>query len=199
MTGANLDGPTPDAPDDGPQIFLTGDGQTFDGDGLKAHADALGVEAVFFAAADERYVELYGRWLALSVSLRCVWGKKCRPAPRLGHGTVVEQCPRQKSMFSGLRAQTLFHRSEIFFRARRALTKKLNGASNSRVTIPLAKRLFFQPFHSGIVTSSGDTFIAKNILQPSPGLQLLPACHRWPFVAPLFALDENSSNPRIPQ
>lgn len=67
LTGANLDGPTPDAPDDGPQTFLTGDGQTFDGDGLKAHADALGVEAVFFAAADERYVELYGRWLALSV------------------------------------------------------------------------------------------------------------------------------------
>ncbi len=67
LTGANLDGPTPPAPDDGPQTFLTGDGRTLDGEGLKAHADALGVQAVFFAAADERYVELYGRWLALSV------------------------------------------------------------------------------------------------------------------------------------
>jgi len=28
-------------------------------------------------------------------------------------------------MFSGLRLKTLFHRSEIFFRARRALAKKV--------------------------------------------------------------------------
>lgn len=67
MTGANVAGPTPEPVDDGPQTFLTGEGQTLDGEGLKAHADALGVQAVFFAAADERYVELYGRWLALSV------------------------------------------------------------------------------------------------------------------------------------
>jgi len=67
LNGANLDGPTPDAVDDGPQTFLTGDGQVLDGEGLKAHADALGVQTVFFAAADFRYVELYGRWLALSV------------------------------------------------------------------------------------------------------------------------------------
>lgn len=67
LTGARLQEATPEAVDDGPQTFLTGDGQTLDGEGLKAHADALGVQAVFFAAADERYVELYGRWLALSV------------------------------------------------------------------------------------------------------------------------------------
>ncbi|MET3664752.1 hypothetical protein ABIC66_001356 [Caulobacter sp. 1776] len=67
LTGAHLDDPTPPAPNDGPQTFLTGDGQSLDGAGLRAHADALGVQAVFFAAADERYVELYGRWLALSV------------------------------------------------------------------------------------------------------------------------------------
>lgn len=67
LTGADLNGPTPPAPDDGPQTFLTGDGRTLDGEGLKAHADALGVEVVFFAAGDPRYVELYGRWLALSV------------------------------------------------------------------------------------------------------------------------------------
>lgn len=67
MTGADLAGPTPAAPDDGPQTFLTGDGKTLDGEGLKAHADALGAQVVFFAAADEKYVELYARWLALSV------------------------------------------------------------------------------------------------------------------------------------
>lgn len=67
LTGAGLDGPTPPAPDDGPRTFLTGDGQTLDDEGLKAHADALGARVVFFAAGDPRYVELYGRWLALSV------------------------------------------------------------------------------------------------------------------------------------
>jgi hypothetical protein len=41
------------------------------------------------------------------------------------HGTVVEQCPRQNAMFSGLRAHALFHRFEIFFRARRAPLKKV--------------------------------------------------------------------------
>ena len=67
LTGARVEDPTPAAPDDGPQTFLTGDGQTLDEAGLKAHADALGAQVVFFAAADARYVELYGRWLALSV------------------------------------------------------------------------------------------------------------------------------------
>ncbi len=67
LTDARLEDPTPATPDDGPQTFLTGDGQTLDGLGLKAHADALGARVVFFAAGDPRYVELYGRWLALSV------------------------------------------------------------------------------------------------------------------------------------
>lgn len=67
LTGAKLDGPTPPARDDGAQTFLTGDGKALDVEGLKAHADALGAQVVFFAAADERYVELYARWLALSV------------------------------------------------------------------------------------------------------------------------------------
>jgi hypothetical protein len=67
LTDAHLEDPTPAAPDDGPQTFVTGDGRTLDGEGLKAHADALGAQVVFFAAADARYVELYGRWLALSV------------------------------------------------------------------------------------------------------------------------------------
>lgn len=67
LTGAGLEAPTPPPPDDGPQTFLTGDGKTLDEAGLRAHADALGAQVVFFAAADARYVELYGRWLALSV------------------------------------------------------------------------------------------------------------------------------------
>jgi hypothetical protein len=44
-------------------------------------------------------------------------------------------------------------------------SEKLKGAGNSRVTIPLVKRLFFQAFHSGIVTASGDNFTTKNILR----------------------------------
>ena len=42
------------------------------------------------------------------------------PAPRLPGGTVVERCPRKKPAFSGIRAQTLFHRFEIFIFVRRA-------------------------------------------------------------------------------
>ena len=57
--------------------------------------------------------------------------------------------------------ESLFHRSEFFFRARSG--GKLKAPGNSWVTIPLAKRLFFQAFRSGIVTASGDTFTVKNI------------------------------------
>lgn len=67
LSGAAVDAPTPPAPDDGPQTFMTGNGQTLDAVGLQAHADAQGAEVVFFAAADLRYVELYARLLALSV------------------------------------------------------------------------------------------------------------------------------------
>jgi len=64
-------------------------------------------------------------------------------------------------MFSSPPAQTLFHGFQIFSRARRAPPRKLKGASNSRVAIPLAKCLVFQALRSGIATASGDTFIAK--------------------------------------
>jgi len=67
LTGANLNAPTPEAMDDGAQEFLTGDGRLLDAAGLQAHADALEAQVVFFAAADARYVELYARWLVLSV------------------------------------------------------------------------------------------------------------------------------------
>ena len=86
-------------------------------------------------------------------------------APRELRGTVAEQCSRENPMFYGLSFKTLFRRFEIFFHARPALPKKLQGAGNSRVTIPLAKCLFSQSFHSGIATTSGDTFIAKKILR----------------------------------
>ena len=67
LTDVGLADPTPPATEDAPQAFLTGEGETLDAEGLRAHADKLGARVVFFAAADERYVELYGRWLALSV------------------------------------------------------------------------------------------------------------------------------------
>lgn len=60
-------GPTPAHVSDPPAQYLTATGEALDGEGLKALADRLGVEAVFFAAADEKYVDQYGRWYALSV------------------------------------------------------------------------------------------------------------------------------------
>jgi len=46
-------------------------------------------------------------------------------APRELRGTIVAQCERQNPPFSGSRVRTLFHRSEIFLRARRAPLKKV--------------------------------------------------------------------------
>ena len=40
--------------------------------------------------------------------------------------------------------------------------------SPDAVTIPLAKRLFFQAFRSGIATASGDTFITQKIFARTP-------------------------------
>lgn len=57
--------PTP-RPADAPQI-MTATGERLDWQGLRAHADQLGAACVFFAAADEAYVDLYARWYALSV------------------------------------------------------------------------------------------------------------------------------------
>ncbi len=60
-------GPTPQAVVDPPALYLTATGERLDAAGLKALADRLNVKAVFFAAADEKYVDLYARWYALSV------------------------------------------------------------------------------------------------------------------------------------
>jgi hypothetical protein len=66
-----------------------------------------------------------------------------------------------------------------FFLARRArLSRKVKSAGNSAVTIPLAKRLFFQPFRSRIVTASGDTFITRKKLRSAGPLDDFPSARR---------------------
>lgn len=70
MAAVDLDmvlGPTPEPGPEAPVEFLTAAGQELDWGGLRAHADRLGAGCVFFAAADEAYVDLYARWYALSV------------------------------------------------------------------------------------------------------------------------------------
>jgi hypothetical protein len=52
---------------DGKLEMMAGDGGTLDWKRLKAKADRLDARCVFFAAADEAYVDLYARWFALSV------------------------------------------------------------------------------------------------------------------------------------
>lgn len=59
--------PTPTPRPDPEPHYLTATGETLDNAGLKALADRLGVQTVFFAAADENYVDQYARWYALSV------------------------------------------------------------------------------------------------------------------------------------
>jgi tetratricopeptide (TPR) repeat protein len=58
---------TPKAAAEPKSAFRLATGKTLDWKGLKAHADAVGAEAVFFVAADAAYIELYARWYALSV------------------------------------------------------------------------------------------------------------------------------------
>lgn len=64
---AAVQGPTPEPGPEGEIAFRAATGEAMDWSAVRAHADALGAEAVFFAAADEAYVELYARWYALSV------------------------------------------------------------------------------------------------------------------------------------
>jgi tetratricopeptide (TPR) repeat protein len=47
--------------------MMAADGEPLDWKRLKARADGLDARCVFFAAADEAYVDLYARWFALSV------------------------------------------------------------------------------------------------------------------------------------
>ena len=59
--------PTPDLAADPEPTAVTATGEAMAFGDLRARADELGAEAVFFAAADEAYVDLYARWYALSV------------------------------------------------------------------------------------------------------------------------------------
>jgi hypothetical protein len=59
--------PTPDALPEPDVVFATSNGEPTDWAGLRATADRIGARCIFFAAADEAYVDLYARWYALSV------------------------------------------------------------------------------------------------------------------------------------
>lgn len=63
--------PTPEAEAAGGVAYMTSAGKPLTAKGVSAHAKKLGAEVVFFAAADEHYVELYARWYALSVLKYC--------------------------------------------------------------------------------------------------------------------------------
>ncbi len=60
-------GKTPESSTDMDTTFATSSGLPLDWQGVQATAERLGVQTVFFAAADEAYVDLYARWYALSV------------------------------------------------------------------------------------------------------------------------------------
>jgi tetratricopeptide (TPR) repeat protein len=57
----------PEAPPEPEVMFATCDGRPTDWTDVRATADRTGARCVFFAAADEAYVDLYARWYALSV------------------------------------------------------------------------------------------------------------------------------------
>ncbi|MES2341779.1 MAG: FkbM family methyltransferase [Pseudomonadota bacterium] len=64
---AAVNAPTPEPGPEPELTFVSASGAPMDWDGVRAAADRLGAQAVFFAAADETYVDLYARWYALSV------------------------------------------------------------------------------------------------------------------------------------
>lgn len=64
--------PTPGAAPDPPIEFLgAATREPMDWSQVKATAERLGAACVFFAAADEAYVDLYARWYALSILRYC--------------------------------------------------------------------------------------------------------------------------------
>jgi tetratricopeptide (TPR) repeat protein len=64
---AAVRGATPAPVVDGDIEYAAADGSALTGAEVRAKADGLSAEAVFFVAADEAYVDLYARWYALSV------------------------------------------------------------------------------------------------------------------------------------
>jgi tetratricopeptide (TPR) repeat protein len=64
--------PTPEALPEPELAFADAAGAPLDGwPAIRARAETLGARCIFFAAADEAYVELYARWYALSVLKYC--------------------------------------------------------------------------------------------------------------------------------
>jgi tetratricopeptide (TPR) repeat protein len=59
--------PTPVAAPEPELAWASAAGQPMDAAGVQSLATRLGAQAIFFAAADEAYVDLYARWYALSV------------------------------------------------------------------------------------------------------------------------------------
>lgn len=64
---AAVNAPTPAPAPETELAFVSSTGAPMDWTSVRATADRLGTRAVFFAAADETYVDLYARWYALSV------------------------------------------------------------------------------------------------------------------------------------
>jgi FkbM family methyltransferase len=64
---AAVNAPTPAPAPETELAFVSSTGASMDWNSVQATADRLGARAVFFAAADETYVDLYARWYALSV------------------------------------------------------------------------------------------------------------------------------------
>ena len=64
---AAVNAPTPAPAPESELAFVSSTGAALDWNSVRATADRLGAQAVFFAAADETYVDLYARWYALSV------------------------------------------------------------------------------------------------------------------------------------
>lgn len=64
-------GPTPEARPDTMQEFISGAGKAMDWAGVRKLADKHRAQAVFFAAADEAYVEQYARLYVKSVLKHC--------------------------------------------------------------------------------------------------------------------------------
>lgn len=64
-------GPTPAAPPEPRTTFADAAGQAMTWDDVTARADAVGAKVVFLVAADEAYVEMYGRWYVRSVLKHC--------------------------------------------------------------------------------------------------------------------------------
>lgn len=64
---AAVNAPTPAPAPETELAFVSSTGASMDWSSVRATADRLGAKAVFFAAADETYVDLYARWYALSV------------------------------------------------------------------------------------------------------------------------------------